>query len=145
MYDIVVRLHYIVSSIFIILALVTTTWAIVGWVKDRPCPRSFLSLSWLFIHFLYLQLFSGIALYFFLKPEYNAGILTMEEAVKQSNLRFWAIEHVSLMFFALILSQVGRMLIKQISSDRRKYRAAVFYYGISFGVVLISALLALFR
>ncbi|MDX2432209.1 MAG: hypothetical protein QNK35_14830 [Bacteroides sp.] len=145
MYDIVIKLHYIVSAIFLILALVTTIWALIGWAKDLPCPRSFLSLSWVFIHFLYIQLLSGIILYFFLKPETSTDILTMEEALQLNSSRFWGIEHVSLMLFAVILSQVGRLMIKQISSDRKKYRAASFYYGISLLVVMSSALMAIFR
>ena len=145
MYDVVIKLHYIVSAIFLILALVTTVWAIIGWIKDIPCPRSFLRLSWVFIHFLYIQLLTGITLYFFLKPEADAAIMTMDEALLHNSQRFWGIEHVSLMLFALILSQVGRLIIKQISSDRKKYRAATFYYGISLLVVMSSALMAIFR
>ncbi|MFO7669009.1 MAG: hypothetical protein R6W31_05060 [Bacteroidales bacterium] len=145
MYDIVIKFHYVISAIFIILALITTAWALIGWIKDIPCPRSFLRLSWVFIHFLYIQLFTGIALYFFLKPEVDATNISMEEALQQNSLRFWAIEHVSLMLFALIFSQVGRLIIKQISSDRKKYRAATFYYGISLLVVMSSAFMAIFR
>ncbi len=145
MYDIVIKFHYVISAIFIILALITTVWALIGWIKDIPCPRSFLRLSWVFIHFLYIQLFTGISLYFFLKPEVDANNISMEEALQQNSLRFWAIEHVSLMLFALIFSQVGRLIIKQISSDRKKYRAATFYYGISFLVVMSSAFMAIFR
>jgi hypothetical protein len=145
MYDIVIRFHYVISAVFIILAIITTAWALVGWIKDLPCPRSFLRLSWVFIHFLYIQLLTGIALYFFLKPEAVANDLSMEEALQQNSLRFWAIEHVSLMLFALIISQVGRLIIKQISSDRKKYRAATLYYGISLMVVMSSALMAIFR
>ena len=145
MYNIIIKLHYIVSAIFLILAMITTVWAVIGWIRDLTCPPAFLRLSWVFIHFLYIQLLTGITLYFFLKPESEAGIMTMEEALHHNSQRFWGIEHVSLMLFALILSQVGRLVIKQISSDRKKYRAATFYYGISLLVVMISALMAIFK
>lgn len=145
MYDIVIKLHYIISAIFLILALITTIWALVGWIKNLACPSSFLKLSWVFIHFLYIQLITGIILYFFLEPESSANIITMEDALQHNSGRFWGIEHVSLMLFALILSQVGRLIIKQISSDRKKYRAATFYYGISLIVVMSSALMAIFN
>ncbi len=145
MYEVVIKLHYVISAIFLILALVTTTWAIIGWAKNLACPSSFLKLSWVFIHVLYIQLFTGITLYFFLKPASSSEVMTMEEALLHNSQRFWGIEHVSLMLFALILSQVGRMIIKQISSDRKKYRAATFYYGISLLVVMSSAMMAIFR
>ena len=34
MYDIVIKLHYVVSTIFLILALITTTWALLGWIRE---------------------------------------------------------------------------------------------------------------
>ena len=85
MYDIVIRLHYVVSAIFLILALITTAWALVGWIRNLPCPRSFMRLSWVFIHFLYIQLLTGITLYFFLKPESSDNIRTMEEALEHNS------------------------------------------------------------
>ncbi len=145
MYDVVIKLHYVVSTIFLIIALITTIWALIGWAKNLACPRSFLRLSWVFIHFLYIQLLTGITLYFFLEPETRTDVISMEEALQHNSSRFWGIEHVSLMLFAVILSQVGRLIIKQISSDRKKYRAASFYYGISLLVVMSSAFMAIFR
>jgi heme A synthase len=145
MYDIVIKVHYIVSSIFFALALIVTIWAIIGWAKNLKAGRAFNRLSFFFIHFLYIQLITGIALYFFLEPDTKLAGVTMEQAAKQNELRFWAIEHVSLMLFALLLSQVGRLLIKQLNSDRKKFRTASLYFGVSFIVVLTSAALALFR
>jgi len=140
MHDVVIRLHYITSSIFFVLAIILIVWAIVGWTKSKKYSLAFNRLSFVFILFLYIQLLTGLALYFFLEPESSVNL---NEAASNRSLRFWVIEHVSLMLFALLLAQVGRLYIKQLTQDRRKFRAAVFYYGISFLVVLTSAGMAL--
>ena len=145
MYESVIGFHMVVSALFILLGMVTTVWAIRGWSRKASCPRSFLKLSWTFIHVLYLQLITGVVLYFFLKPEPASALLSMEEAMSQDRLRFWAIEHVSLMLFSLCLAQVGRLVIKQISTDWKKYRAATFYYGISLLMTLVSATMGILR
>jgi len=145
MHDIVIRFHYLVSGIFFIIALVITVWAIVGWIKEKQYTTSFNRLSLVFIIFLYLQLLSGIILYFSLKHEFHSAGISLEQAIEQKSLRFWVIEHVSLMLFALLLSTIGKQFINQISPDRKKFRASTFYFGISFAVVLGSALMAMFR
>ncbi len=144
-HDLVFRIHTVVSSAFAAVALTVTIWSIVGWVKKLDSNRLFNRLSFFYIHLLYLQLFTGITLYFFLKPPDDSGSITLEQALEHNSLRFWAIEHVSLMLFALILAQTGRILIKQMKNDFKKYRAATFYLGVSFLVVVASVAMALFR
>jgi cytochrome bd-type quinol oxidase subunit 2 len=145
MHDVVIRVHYFISSVVFIIAIVVTTWAIVGWRKEKKYTRSFDKISFVFILFLYIQLITGISLYFFLKPEIQADSINVDKIASHDSLRFWVIEHVSLMLFALLLAQLGRLFIKQLSTDGRRYRTATFYYGIAFLVVLVSAGMALFR
>ena len=145
MHDIVIRFHYIVSGIFFIIALVITAWAIAGWLKEKKYTKTYNQLSLVFIIFLYLQLLTGIILYFSLKSEFHSAGISLEQAIEQKSLRFWVVEHVSLMLFALLLSTIGKQFINQISPDQKKFRASAFYFGISFVVVLGSALMAMFR
>ena len=145
MYETVIHIHIFVSSVFFLLGAIVLVWALFGWIKDKVAGRNFKRLSIAFVVVLYLQLITGITLYFFLKPQAQAAGISLEEAMEQDSLRFWAIEHVSLMLFALILAQIGRLLIKQMSTDKRIFRATVFYFGISFLAVLGSATIAFLR
>ena len=143
MHDIVIRFHYIISSLFVLMALTVVIWAIIGWVRRLQYNKVFNRLSFFFVHLLYLQLITGVILYFFLKPEPGASFMTFEEAFQQSSLRFWTIEHVSLMVFALILSQIGRLLLKELAIDWKKYRIVSIYFGISFAVVIASTMVSI--
>ena len=146
MYDIVIKVHIVVSTCFFISGVVLLTLSVAGWVnKKEGRMRQFNRFSIIFLTLLYLQLTTGLLLYFFLKPDISASMTSLAEAMEKSALRFWAIEHVSLMIFALILSQIGWLFIRHLKENVRKYKAASFYYGISFLVVLTSAAMALFR
>lgn len=145
MYDVVIGVHYLLSSGFFIIAFIVIIWSISGWLRFKVFSPAFNRLTYFFNLLLYFQLFTGLFLYIFLTGEIETTGISLEQAVNQSKLRFWVIEHVSLMLFALVISQIGRLFIKQISSDRGKFRMATFYYGISLIVVLISAVMAIFR
>lgn len=146
MYSVVIKFHIFISSCFFLTGAVLVAWSITGWARNRPGRLVLYNrLSYLFIALLYVQLVTGLTMYFFLKPDPSASITTLEEAMEKSTLRFWAIEHVSLMIFALLLSQIGRLFIRQLPAERRMFRAATFYYGFSFLLVLASAAMALFR
>ena len=146
MYESVITFHIIVSSCFILTGAVLLSLTILGWLRGKQNrERLFVRFSGIFLSLLYIQFVTGLGLYFFLKPDLSASRNTLEEAMDQSALRFWAIEHVSLMIFALILSQIGWLFIRELQPGKKKYRAASLYYGTSFLVVLISAAMAIFR
>ena len=120
-------------------------------IRQRRIKNDFIfnktdkKLSQLFLFFLYLQFITGVALYFFIKPELSVENATMEEIVRNSNLRFWVLEHLATMIFALMLSQIGWILIKNSSSYRNKYKNTIFYYGISLIIILISTSVAMIK
>ena len=102
-------------------------------------------MSLVFLFFMYIQLFTGIVLYFFLKPDNQPAGISLDQAVKNSSLRFWAIEHVALMLFAFALTQVGRIYIIRFNSNRDKFRSTTIYYGVSFLLVMVSAGIAMLK
>ncbi len=145
MYKLVINLHIVISCIFILLAAVVLTRSIYRWIKGKKYNPvdNYLSIS--LILFLYIQLISGISLYFFLRPLLGDENLTLIEVNQRSTLQFWAIEHLSLMLFAILLAQVGRLFISKTQNDRRKYKNTSFYYGVSFVLVLVSIGIALVK
>jgi hypothetical protein len=69
----------------------------------------------------------------------------MEQVVENAKFRFWVVEHLATMIFALMLSQIGWILIRNSSSSRNKFRNTVFYYGISLIIIVISTAIALIK
>ncbi|MFW6227167.1 MAG: hypothetical protein ACOC31_03600 [Bacteroidota bacterium] len=145
MYNFVINIHIVISSLFFLLAFFVVGLS----VYKLTANKKFRSVDGLFgkgyLSFLYLQLISGSVLYFFLKPADNPQIITLEQAIEKSELRFWAIEHLAMMIFALTLAQIGYLFISKSNSDKQKHRNTLFFYGFSLAVVTISTSIALVR
>jgi len=87
--------------------------------------------------FVHLQFLLGLILYF-ISPVTTAAMADMSAAMKDENLRFWAVEHITIMTLAVIIITVGRVRSKSdgLRSDE-KFRRLIIYYSI--GLVLIIA------
>lgn len=81
----------------------------------------------------HLQLITGLILYFISpKVQFVSGV--MKDAV----LRFYTVEHISLMLIAIALITIGYTKAKRRETADRKFRAIASYYGIGLLLILIS-------
>lgn len=89
-----------------------------------------------FLGLFHLQLLIGLVLYIFTSPLTETAFSNFGAAMKNQDLRFWAVEHIGLMLIAAIVAQIGRIRIKKAASDKKKYRNMAMYYLISLILVL---------
>lgn len=82
-----------------------------------------------------VQFLLGLVLYFFLSPLTAAALHDFGAAMKDSLLRFFAVEHVFGMLIGIALVHVGRARARKADSLRRHKVAAIF-----FGLALIAIL-----
>lgn len=66
--------------------------------------------SLFFMIALDLQLLLGLLLYLFISPNTTAMFRDFGAAMRDPVSRFWAVEHVTLMVFAVVIAHVGRVL-----------------------------------
>ena len=57
-----------------------------------------------------VQLLVGLSLYLALSPITAAILNDFGSAMRDPSARFWAVEHVSMMLFAVVMAHVGRVL-----------------------------------
>ena len=76
------------------------------------------------------QLLIGLLLYFVYSSITTAALADFGAAMKTSQLRFFAVEHVFGMLIAITLAHVGRSRIKKAPIERRA-RLALIFYGLS--------------
>jgi hypothetical protein len=58
--------------------------------------------------------------------------------MKNSALRFYAVEHILLMIIALVLVHIGRSKSKKAVAPWKKHRVAAIYYGIALVLILAA-------
>jgi hypothetical protein len=90
-----------------------------------------------FVILLDLQIVLGLLLYFILSPFTKAAMANFGEAMGNSQLRFFAVEHVFGMLIGTALAHVGRKKVKNAVIERRG-RLALIFYGLALLAILVS-------
>lgn len=122
-------------------------WAVlvaglVAWVRSVSGPASAWSrvddrAGFWFVMTLDLQLTIGLILYFFLSPYTTAALRDLGGAMKDSTLRFWAVEHGFGMLIGVALAHVGRVRARKGDARHRRRTTAIFV-GLALVAIAIS-------
>ena len=62
----------------------------------------------------------------------------MEGALKLASKRFWPIEHIVLMLFALLIANLGLIFSSQSTLDKEKHKKVLIYYMIALIMIAVS-------
>jgi len=139
MYPIVLTLHNLVRWVVVILAVAATVRAFIGWFGKKEWTALDNRLGVLFSSSMDVQLLLGLLLYFFLSPITRAALKNFGAAMSNSELRFFAVEHVTVMFAAVVLAHIGRMLSKKATEATAKHRLAAILFGLAI-LAIVSAI-----
>jgi hypothetical protein len=91
---------------------------------------------WLVIAFD-TQLLVGLVLYAVLSPLTQTAFNDFGAAMRQSDLRFWAVEHLAGMMAAAALLHIGRARTRKVPESAR-HRTAAIFFGLALLLVLVS-------
>lgn len=143
-YSFAFKIHIFISTITLLAGISTMVLSIQGLTSRRDYGRYDYGVTLVFNVALYFQLFLGFLIYYLLRSTLEGPLWEIPNTQNDASLRFWAIEHIALMIFALFLTQLGRVFIKRSKGSSRKFRASLFYFGTSLLLILFSMGMALF-
>lgn len=138
MYDFFLVLHSWTRWLVIILAIIAIYKAFTGWQGNKIFSKQDSIIGGVFIGVIHLQVVIGLILYFVLSPITQTAFEDFGAAMRNAELRFWAVEHITGMILAAIIAQVGRILSKKAPTDILKHKRAFIYYVIAFVLILIT-------
>ena len=123
---------------YVVLALLALAIlrAFVGHLTKSRFTFSDNLLAILLLASVHLQFIIGLALYF-KSPVVNEARSDMKAAMKDDTLRFWAVEHLTLMLLAVILITLGRIFSKRAALESDKFRRSLIFYAA--GLIFIIA------
>jgi len=78
-----------------------------------------------------LQLLLGLLLYLVVSPNMAEIRAHFGEAMQIAQLRFWAVEHLTAMFAAVILAHLGMVLARRTSAPESRRRRLLICFGIA--------------
>jgi hypothetical protein len=133
MYNILAHAHsglrwLVLLFLILSIAQAFSRWRSNTWSPADP-PRSTL-LAFIFTH---TQLLLGLVLYF-ISPKVQFSADTMSNAL----LRFYTVEHFSLMLLAVILITIGYGKAKRQRGMPAAHKTILIYYGIGLLLILVS-------
>jgi len=118
MYTFVLVLHSWIRWIALVASVGVTLAALRGQVHT---DRSVADRWGLFAMMaLDIQLLLGLLLYLVISPNMKPILENFGASMRDPGLRFWAVEHVTTMFGAIILAHVGRVLARRAKTDQAK-------------------------
>lgn len=143
MYEFAYYLHALVSVLAFSFGVLALGMAIRNFRRNHNYTRLNLRLGRWFVSFLYVQLVVGLSMYYY--PWEDKGIhqLSLSGVGSAERVRFWEIEHVAVMIFALFLVQTGQIFIRLTRSPRRKYLLTFWYFGASLMLMVFTMMMAM--
>jgi len=118
--------------------LVSIVLAFSGWFGKRNWSKTDNISGLLLVIFMDLQFVIGMVLYAFVSPITKAAFNDFGAAMKNADLRFYAVEHILVMVIALVLVHIGRAKSKKATASIKKHRTSAIFYTISLLLILVS-------
>ena len=119
-------------------AVATLAVAIRGRATHREWTRTDQRLGLVFISVLDLQAVLGLSLYLVLSPIIPKTAAEFKAAMHVSALRFFAVEHITMMVLALIAAHVGWLLAKRAPTSRARQRRVTWSVALSLLLILAA-------
>jgi hypothetical protein len=85
----------------------------------------------------HVQLILGLWLYG-ISPTVRYFLSNVKEAMHDREIRFFGMEHITVMLSAIIVITIGSMVAKRKADDQAKYKAMAIWYTIGLLMILSS-------
>jgi hypothetical protein len=107
-----------------------------GMTGKKPFEKPDNTASLVLLILSHVQLLLGLIQYFFTSAYTQAAFADMKGAMKDSLLRYFAVEHFTGMLIAIVLIHLGRTKSKKATSDPDKHKRLFTYTAIATGIIL---------
>jgi cytochrome bd-type quinol oxidase subunit 2 len=121
--------------VVVVLVLLAIFQSISGLLGKKPYTNGNRLINLFAMISAHTQLLLGIVLYF-LSPfvQFN------NETMKQPDTRYWTVEHLTMMIFAIVLITIGHIRSKKAILPEAKHRAVFIFYGLALLVIVVAIL-----
>ncbi|MEQ8415354.1 MAG: hypothetical protein RIB71_12840 [Imperialibacter sp.] len=136
MYEILLFTHSWLRWVTLILFAVVLFNSLGGMNGGKEYLKKDKTLTTSLVGTLHLQLLIGLLLYFVYSPITTTAMENMKIAMKVGAVRYWAVEHISIMIVAVIVAQIGSIRVKKTSVDKKKFKLQTIFFGIALILIL---------
>lgn len=123
------------------LVLISLIYAIyrgyAGWLRNKTFTRFDNTVRHVTATIAHVQLAWGVWLYI-ISPITNYFLANFKTAVHERQIRFFGMEHVTVMLIAIVLITIGSAKAKRQSTDQLKFKTMAIWYIIALVLILSS-------
>jgi hypothetical protein len=138
MYSGILVLHNTLRWVLLLSLAITLFKYLAGWLGNKSWNKTDNLMGIVFTSLMDLQLLIGLTLYFFLSPVTKLAMSDFGAAMKDADLRFYAVEHFSMMLIAVVLVHIGRAKSKKANLDIAKFRVASIFFMAALVIILAA-------
>lgn len=139
MYELLLGIHNILRWVVLILGILAIVRGFRGWLGKRAWEKGDRMAGVFFSAGLDTQLLLGLILYFFVSPITQGALSDLGAAMRAGgDLRFFAVEHITVMVIAAVLAHIGSASVKKAADDTSKHKRAAIWYAITMLVILVA-------
>ena len=131
MYTFLLHLHSGLRWIILVAVVIAVFKSLAGFFGGGEYKKFDKIVAVAFISMMHLQLVIGLVLYFFYSPFVTYNMI-------EEKSRFWSVEHIALMLFAVAAAQIGRSISKKTQDAQVKFRFQSIFFGISLVLMLLG-------
>jgi hypothetical protein len=129
-------LHSLLRWAVIVFGLLAVVRSLQGWLGARPWTPLDDRAGKYFVISLDVQTLVGLILYGGLSPITSAAFQDMGAAMKDAFLRFYAVEHLTMMLLGLGLVHVGRARGRKAATDVARHRTTAIFFVLGLLAIL---------
>lgn len=138
MYTGLLHTHNLLRYVVVILLIISIVKSFSAWFGKKSFGKSDDKISLFLLISSHLQLLIGLALYF-MSPIVEAALSDMANSMKEPQLRFWAVEHISAMIIGIAIITLGRIMGKKAKTDTIRHRRQAIYFLLA-ALLIFSAI-----
>jgi heme A synthase len=136
MYSFILETHNIIRWAGVLLLAIILILSYKGWLGKSNWSGLNSKLNTYFVIGMDIQLLLGLYLYGFLSPMTKLAFNNFGMAMKNADLRFWAVEHILMMVIAIALAHIGKVKVAKANSDKQKFKLTAIFFTL---IVIIFA------
>lgn len=133
MYQALLYTHSFLRFLVLILLALVIVKAFLGMSGKKAFGKTDNLLSLSLFSVTHTQLLVGILLYFS-----SPWVVFSGETMKDANLRYWTVEHNTMMLIAIVLITLARTTVKKMSDDFAKHRRLLYFNGLALVIILAA-------
>lgn len=137
MYLPLLALHSLVRWLVLISLLIAIVNAYRGWLFNGRYLTLDNAIRVTAVTFAHVQVAIGVGLYI-VSPIVSYFLHNFSDAVHQRDIRFFGMEHITMMAVAIVLISIGSAKTKSRQTDKEKFKTMAIWFTIALVIIFLS-------